>query len=159
MVPEKVYGHDTEALLDSGSMVMLVTMRLLNHGTERGRAMFISCVHGDIKRYPTLWANIVMPQGSCQMLLGAVSELPVPLLVGKDCLLFVALWRHNLRKNPPKDESEDDRRLCGPEANLYLRVRSLTRNPTPLVNHWRRSPFSLSSISRDQSRPIGRIQT
>lgn len=33
MVPVKVDGHDTEALLDSGSMVTLVTTSLLNQDT------------------------------------------------------------------------------------------------------------------------------
>ena len=66
MVPVKVDGHDTEALLDSGSMVTLVTTSLLNQDTERGREMSISCVHGDTKRYPTVWINIVTPQGNCQ---------------------------------------------------------------------------------------------
>ena len=47
-VPVKVDGHDTEALLDSGSMVTLVTS-LLNWETERGSEMSISCVHGDTK--------------------------------------------------------------------------------------------------------------
>ena len=82
MVPVKVDGHATEALLDSGSMVTLVTTSLLNQETKRGREMSISCVHGDTKRYPTVWTNIVTPQGSCQMTVGAVPELPVPLLVG-----------------------------------------------------------------------------
>ncbi|XP_038841257.1 collectin-12-like, partial [Salvelinus namaycush] len=58
----------------------------------------ISCVHGDTKQYPTVWDNIVTPQGNCQMMVGAVPELPVPLLVGRDCPLFAALWRHELRK-------------------------------------------------------------
>ena len=49
--------------------------------------MSVSCVHGDTKRYPTVQANIVMPQGSFQMMVGAVPELPVPLLVGQDCPL------------------------------------------------------------------------
>jgi hypothetical protein len=40
MVPVKVNGHDTETLLDSGSMVMHVTTSLLNQETERGREMF-----------------------------------------------------------------------------------------------------------------------
>jgi hypothetical protein len=34
MVPVKVDGNDTEALLDSGSMVTLLTMSLLNQDTE-----------------------------------------------------------------------------------------------------------------------------
>lgn len=89
MVPVKVDGHDM--LLDSRSMFMLVTTSLLKQETEQGREMSISCVHGDTKRYLTIWTNIVTPQGSCQMMVGAVPELPVPLLVGRDCPMFAAL--------------------------------------------------------------------
>jgi hypothetical protein len=99
MVPVKVDGHDTEAMLDSGSMVTLVTTSLLNQDTEGGRKMSNSCVHGDTKRYPNIWTNLVTPPGSCQMMVGAVPELPVPLLLGRDCPLFVALWGNELRKN------------------------------------------------------------
>ena len=31
-------------------------------------------------------------------MVGAAPELPVPLLVGRDCPLFAALWEHELRK-------------------------------------------------------------
>lgn len=98
LVSVKVDGHDTDALLYSGSVVTLVATSLLAQGTERGREMSVSCVHGDTKRYPTVQANIVKPQGSCQMMVVAVLELQVPLLVGLDCPLFAALWRHELRK-------------------------------------------------------------
>jgi hypothetical protein len=78
----KVDGHDTEPLLDSGSVVMLVAMSLLGQWTERGRKMSVSCVHSDTKRYPTIQASIVTSQGSCRMMVGAIPELPVPLLMG-----------------------------------------------------------------------------
>ena len=89
MVPVKVDVHDTEALLDFGSMITLVTTSLLNQETERGREIFISCVHGDTKRYLTVWTNIVTPQGSCQMTVGAVPEFPGPLLVGRIVLCLL----------------------------------------------------------------------
>ncbi|KAK6321825.1 hypothetical protein J4Q44_G00088010 [Coregonus suidteri] len=115
MVPVKVDGHDTEALFDSGSMVTLVTTSLLNQETEWGREMSISCLHGDKKRYPAVWTNIVTPQGSCQMMVGAVPELPVPILVGRDCPLFTALWWHELKKNTsrPKKRAGTTPRQCG----------------------------------------------
>ena len=56
---------------------MLVVTSLLAQVTERGREMSVSCVHGDTKRYLTVQANIVTPQGSCQMMVGAEPELPV----------------------------------------------------------------------------------
>ena len=115
MVPVKVEGNDTEALLDSGSMVSLVTMSLLNQETEHGGEMSISCVHRDIKRYPTVWANIVTPQGSCQMTVGAVPELPVPLLVGWDCPMFGAQeLRKKVRAVRRRDRGQPI--ACGLEA-------------------------------------------
>lgn len=106
MVPVKVYRLDTEALLDSGSVVMLIATNLLAQGAEHGREMSVSCVHSDTKWYRTVHANIMTPQGSCQMIVGAVPELPVPLLVGQDCPLFAALWKHKLRKR--YEPMEDD---------------------------------------------------
>ena len=70
---------------------MLLAMSLLAQGIERDREMSFSCVHGDTKRYPTVHINIVMPQGSCQMMVDATPELPVTLLVGRICLLITAL--------------------------------------------------------------------
>lgn len=43
MIPVKVDGHDTEALLDSGSMVTLVTTSLLNRETKRSREVHFLC--------------------------------------------------------------------------------------------------------------------
>ncbi|KAK6319724.1 hypothetical protein J4Q44_G00109350 [Coregonus suidteri] len=60
--------------------------------------MSVSCVHGDTKRYSTRQATIVTPQGSCQMRVCAVPELPIPLLVARDYPLFTALWRYELGK-------------------------------------------------------------
>ena len=51
------------------------------------------CVHGDTMRYPTVPVWITTSRGECQMRVGAVHNLPVLILLGRDCTLFQALWK------------------------------------------------------------------
>lgn len=48
-----------------------------------------------MKRYPTMPMQITTLRGACQLRVGAVPNVPVPIL-GRDGILFQALWRRDL---------------------------------------------------------------
>ncbi|XP_077060395.1 uncharacterized protein LOC143712060 [Siphateles boraxobius] len=86
--PVKIGGRDTEALIDSGSMVTLIQLEFA--GPFRGREISVSCIHGDSRNYPTAEVSMVTPQGQFKIRAGVVGHLPVPVLLGRDCQAFSA---------------------------------------------------------------------
>ena len=96
-IPVRVGGVDTQALLDSGSAVTLVSPDLA--GEPAGTTIPVTCVHGDLKYYPTTQITVQTPRGDAIVEAGVVPNLPVPLLIGSDCLLFARYWPPNPR--PP----------------------------------------------------------
>ena len=92
-IPVRVGGVDTQALLDSGSAVTLVRPDLA--GELMDTTVPVTCVHGDLKFYPTTQINVQTPRGDAIVEAGVVPNLPVPLLVGTDCLLFDRYWPPN----------------------------------------------------------------
>ena len=115
-VPAKVDGKDTHALLDSGSVVTLVSPAFAGP-LERGTVP-VTCVHGDVKHYPTSSIRIQTPRGSATVMAGVVPGLPVPLLLGVDCSIFERYWnpadpaprtRGKRRKRRPAGRTRDPR--------------------------------------------------
>nr|XP_029500708.1 uncharacterized protein LOC115116365 [Oncorhynchus nerka] len=99
MVLVQIDDIDTSALLDSSSMVTQAHQQwFTREGNEEpgDEEVTVSCVHGDTKRYPTVLVRITTPKGECQIRAGAVPNLPVSILLGRDCPLFQALWRRDL---------------------------------------------------------------
>ncbi len=88
--PVNIGSRDTEALVDSGSMVTLVRPEFA--GTLMGREISVSCIHGDTRNYPTAEISMVTPRGQFRVHAGVVRCLPVPVLVGRDCQAFAAYW-------------------------------------------------------------------
>jgi len=85
--PVKVDGRDTQALVDSGSVVSLVQPNLLEPSGS-GKVVPVSCVHGDIKEYPTSIIQLTPVKGNRQLKVEVVPPLPVPVLVGRYCPLY-----------------------------------------------------------------------
>ena len=92
MVPVKVNGKDAGALVDSGSAVSLVHSNLLDQ-LEPNETVPVTCVHGDTKKYPVGKVQLTTTQGTCELKVGSVPRLPVPVLVGRDCPLYDKLYR------------------------------------------------------------------
>ena len=90
-LPVRVGKVDTEALLDSGSAVTLVREDLAGKLTTD--TMPVTCVHGDIKTYPVSRIRIQTTRGTAVVPAGVVPNLPVPLLIGADCVLFERYWK------------------------------------------------------------------
>ena len=88
--PVRIAGRDTAATLDSGSAITLVRADLAP--TPEGEGIAVACVHGDTREYPTTHVRIITPRGSCRQQVGVVKNLPVPVLMGRDCPLFARYW-------------------------------------------------------------------
>ena len=54
--------------------------------------MEVACVHGGTRTYETCHVVIRTPHGVFTARAGIVPNLPVPLLIGKDCPIFRRLW-------------------------------------------------------------------
>ena len=81
-IPVRVGNKDTEALLDTGSVVTLLRPDL--EGGRRGEPIEVACVHGDTRTYDTCHVVVRTPRGVYVTRAGIVPNLPVPLLIGRD---------------------------------------------------------------------------
>lgn len=81
--PVKVNGQDAEALLDTGGAVTLVHRDIIEpQEGVLGPSQPVSCVHGEVRDYPTTMLNLVTTQGQCELKAGVLPNLPVALLIG-----------------------------------------------------------------------------
>ena len=68
--------------------------------------MDVGCVHGDTRTYETCHAVVRTPRGVFTVRAGIVPNLPVPLLIGRDCPIFHRLWNPESgprpRRTPPR---------------------------------------------------------
>lgn len=107
-VPVKIGRQDTEAIIDSGSMVTLIRPEFA--GPVMGREISVSSIHGSYTRsYPNAEVTMVTPQGQFQLQAGVLDHLPVPVLVGRDCQAVSAYWmsRARERKRPTRRRRRD----------------------------------------------------
>jgi hypothetical protein len=75
--------HDTHALLDSGSVVDVVE---------------VGCIHGKVETYPTSRIAVQTPKGTITVQARVVPNLPMSLLIGRDCPIF---WETARGRTPP----------------------------------------------------------
>ena len=99
-IPVRVAGRDTEATIDSGSAITLVRPELAE--TARRGEVDVACIHGDTRRYPTTELHLYTPRGQCKVRAGVVENLPVPLLMGRDCPLFQTYWKDGPKETPTR---------------------------------------------------------
>ena len=97
-LPIKIEGIDAQAMLDSGSAVTLVRPDLAAPPTAE--TVPVTCVHGDLRRYPVTYVRVQTPRGGAVVQAGVVPGLPVPFLMGYDCPLFERYWNPGLRGGP-----------------------------------------------------------
>ena len=98
-LPVRINGTDTHALLDSGSAVTLVRIDLAGPITDA--TVPVTCVHGDLRHYPLTHLKVQTTRGDAVVPAGVVPNLPVPLLIGEDCVLFERYWTPGVRRRPP----------------------------------------------------------
>ncbi|KAL6462880.1 hypothetical protein MHYP_G00293020 [Metynnis hypsauchen] len=77
-------GRSVRAFMDSGSTITLLRPAEFPWLKPSGETLPVSCVHGEVRRFPT--ALIRLEKGGRQwpLTVGLVPDLPVPLLVGRD---------------------------------------------------------------------------
>ncbi|KAL6476008.1 hypothetical protein MHYP_G00145070 [Metynnis hypsauchen] len=77
-------GRSVRAFMDSGSTITLLRPAEFPWLKPSGETLPVSCVHGEVRRFPT--ALIRLEEGGRQwpLTVGLVPDLPVPLLVGRD---------------------------------------------------------------------------
>ncbi|XP_061910694.1 uncharacterized protein LOC133654391 [Entelurus aequoreus] len=108
-LPVRVGGTDAHALIDSGSVVTLV--RADYAGPVGSDTVPVTCVHGDVRHYPVSHIRVQTPRGDAVVAAGVVPNLPVPLLIGTDCVLFQRYWNPGRRRpHPPRQTRRRDRR-------------------------------------------------
>ena len=83
-------NRDTQALLDTGSMVTLLRPDLA--GGKAGEPIEVACVHRDTRTYPTCHVVVRTPHGVFTIRAAIVPHLPVPLVIGRDCTIFRRFW-------------------------------------------------------------------
>ena len=100
-IPARVMNRDTQALLDTGSVVTLLRPDLA--GGKEGGPMEVACVHGDTRTYGTCHVVVRTPYGVFTARAGIVPQLPVPLLIGRDCPIFHRLWNPERGSRPRRE--------------------------------------------------------
>ena len=101
-LPARVGDKDTQALIDTGSVVTLLRPDLADG--EPGEPIEVACVHGDTRTYATRHVVVRTPRGTFTVRAGIVPHLPVPLLIGRDCPIFHRLWSPELGPHPPRPQ-------------------------------------------------------
>ena len=117
-LPVRINGCDSQALLDSGSLVTLV--HIDHAGPLNHKVMPVTCVHGDLRHYPMTQVRVQTTKGEVLVDAGVVPNLPVPLLIGTDCDLFDRFWypegsrgsRPRRRRRQPRDRPPPTLRAC-----------------------------------------------
>ena len=112
----RVGNQDTQALLDTGSVVTLLRPDLA--WGRRGEPIKVACVHGDTRTYETCNAVVRTPRGMYTARAGIVPHLPVPLLIGRDCPIFSRLWYLELCYDPCGASHNDAVVPADPPAGL-----------------------------------------
>ncbi|XP_059917509.1 uncharacterized protein LOC132464879 [Gadus macrocephalus] len=100
-IPARVMNRDTQALLDTGSVVTLLRPDLA--GGKAGEPMEVACVHGDTRTYPTCHVVVRTTHGVFTIRAGIVPHLPVPLVIGRDCPIFRRFWAPALESRGRRD--------------------------------------------------------
>jgi len=109
--PVTVTQRDVEALLDSRSSRTLIQEAVLEASSPaQGDPVPVVCVHGDTHEYPTTVVKLTTTKGMFEVEVGVIRNLPVPVLIGRDCPAFPMLWREALKilgREPRKRKAND----------------------------------------------------
>nr|XP_040058772.1 uncharacterized protein LOC120834693 isoform X2 [Gasterosteus aculeatus aculeatus] len=147
-LPVRIGTQDAEALLDSGSAVTLLRPGLTSG--PRGPPIPVSCVHGDSREYPTTHIKVQTTRGTFEVVAGLVENLPVPVLIGRDCPIFWRLWacrtaghrRNCPTKKPGRDQKVKVAHACAAPSSPTTSSAEGTEEeaPAPAEAPTRRDP-------------------
>lgn len=70
MIPVRVEGTLTLALVDSGCSQTVIHMGLVEYSHPTGAPIQLQCIHGDMKSYPTVWVRLEAAQQEVCCLVG-----------------------------------------------------------------------------------------
>ncbi|XP_075771602.1 uncharacterized protein LOC142823854 [Pelodiscus sinensis] len=94
-------GRPVQALVDSGSTVTLVRADLVPPGHPEGEPVWMRCVHGDVKAYPTVQLRLTGGGQDRVWPIGKAKTLPYPVLIGRDWPGFELFLKG---QDPPAEE-------------------------------------------------------
>lgn len=84
-------GKDTMTLLSLGSIVTLIRPDFAQ-SSPLTDTVAITCIHSETKDYITTLLHLQTTKGQNTGPMGVVPNLPVPVLIGRDCPVFRQLW-------------------------------------------------------------------
>ncbi|XP_058871703.1 uncharacterized protein LOC131722718 [Acipenser ruthenus] len=101
-------GKKAEALADSGSAITLVTLDLLSdHVLDYDFKTGVTCIHGDVKHYPTAVVSIGIGTQVVDLRVGVVPHLPHQVILGRNVPGFDTLVKFNKpKKGSPADNGD-----------------------------------------------------
>lgn len=109
-------GQAVHALVDTGSSVTLVNKSLLpSDNLNYNKKMFVQCVHGDEREYPTMEVTITVNGQMFLINAGVVEGLPTDMVLGRDLPVLTVL------RGVPKSEA------AGAHLSCAVFTRSQTR--------------------------------
>lgn len=119
LVTVMVNGNTTNALVDSGSAITLVSPEfvdtcLLTKNLKTG----VTCIHGDVKYYPTTQVIVACGEVKQEMRVGVIPRLPHPVILGRDFSGFEDLVQLNGEFVNPEINQERD--IESPESVVKL---------------------------------------
>ncbi|CAM2106320.1 unnamed protein product [Caretta caretta] len=91
LVPDRVDGTPATALVNSGCSQTIIHASLVKATNLAGASIWLQCIHGDMKPYPTIWVQVEAAHQEGQCLVGASPKLAYPVVLGHDWQGFIGL--------------------------------------------------------------------
>lgn len=86
MIPVQLNGTELMGLVDSESGHILVQDALVPKPEALRETIFLHCIHRDIKPYPSACVQLMVGENTKFLVVGGVSTLAYPNIVGWDCI-------------------------------------------------------------------------
>lgn len=91
VIPVRVEGTPTLALVNSGYSQTIIRMGLVEYSHPLGAPIQLQCIHGDVTSYPTIWVQPEATQQEARCLVGVAPRLAYPMVLGHNWLGFADL--------------------------------------------------------------------
>lgn len=137
-----VKGRRVGATLDSGSLITLVRTDILPALPKEESKLPITCVHGDTHEVPGRRITIAADPGTWQLKVGAVRDLPVAVLLGRDWTGFDRL----LSGWPPKAKRGVSVMLL-PMTSIMISFRKLQGTVSLVRNNGKMTDYKTAGTS------------
>ncbi|XP_044843600.1 uncharacterized protein LOC123349509, partial [Mauremys mutica] len=93
IIPVMVENQTTQALIDSGCGQTLVRQSLGPPADPRLTPIQLQCIHGDVRPYPSAWAQLTVGGTTRRLVVGLAPGLAYPVILGRDWPLFEEVLR------------------------------------------------------------------